>query len=981
MANGPLGGFMPTPPSPGQPPQVKLETSAESRGAFNKFLGTLPSNGAVAPIQTGVVASSTAPVSPVTSNVNIFQPQMSQMAPMAPMPMMPPAQPVQMMFNGGEVDDFGDPGISFDTSDPSIGEDVSLSSSDIAGGTFDDGDSGVSFADDSAGGVDIVTGGQPTETPGVIDTRPRTNITNVGPTSNLRFDPQFTADLLGRRFGDSNIAGFMSKDDFAQTRQGGASVAPVNLSTGLKTLANTTQQNQFVDPTEGIAPVTKRSGVAGTGRTGPVDLLGLGDLGFGGLGLGRPNELQELRSINRDLTNRLSDLQPEVNPASIPLAPAPNLTAVDRNLTGISGIGADLSSPQSRDVLDNQFTQIAGLNTIVPGAGGLPSIDTVADDLIQGSGNLAQRSGANINNPGNIRTGGNFDGEIGRTKDGFAIFDNMKSGVDAIGKLATTYGDKRNIDTVREFANRYSPVGENTPKQVAGKINVLSNALGVGPDEKVDFTDANVQAKLTPAIITSEIGANKTKDVANVLRGFSPSPLNVTTRDLNPNITSNVDQLATLDPIVQTQTTSQIPDVLPDISQEFRQRDPRTFAPFISGTTQEGPGGRFTFSETPGRFLGSLAKRIQLSPDVFSEGSFDIDDAPAPTLTSGLIGDNIIFPEFANLATTTQNISPENTAARIARNNRTINEIRADLGSRVPDTALETLAGRRDILPDTLFDLDTRTTEQSRVGDDFEPALTLADRNEADRLAAAQALGVGTAPNLANLQSRTALGGRGMSPTTNFTQGPQQSIVGDDEAFADLNLADIQGNINQERVADILNRPDRFKDTFKIGDVEFPNLIATLANKAGSFFDRRLFDGIVKKGLDAVVDPDTGRIIGAKDEFGNLIEGRDLEQFQPDDDADPITKFLRKATEDKKEEETEKLPNVIGGGTNQSPLEKRPTVVSSPFGQSTARFTPVGFDAGNLNDLIARITGVPTPRRLQEGGTVQAVDRFLSKVA
>ena len=75
MANGPLGGFMPTPPSPGQPPQVKLETSAESRGAFNKFLGTLPRNGAVAPIQTGVVQSSTAPVSPMTSNVNIFEPQ------------------------------------------------------------------------------------------------------------------------------------------------------------------------------------------------------------------------------------------------------------------------------------------------------------------------------------------------------------------------------------------------------------------------------------------------------------------------------------------------------------------------------------------------------------------------------------------------------------------------------------------------------------------------------------------------------------------------------------------------------------------------------------------------------------------------------------------------------------------------------------------------------------------------------------------
>ena len=124
MANGPLGGFMPTPPSPGQPPQVKLETSAESRGAFNKFLGTLPRNGAVAPIQTGVVPSSTAPVSPIAGNVNIFQPQMSQMT---AMPMMPPVQPVQMMQFGGEAEESivgDDPDAGFDFDDDTGSFDV-----------------------------------------------------------------------------------------------------------------------------------------------------------------------------------------------------------------------------------------------------------------------------------------------------------------------------------------------------------------------------------------------------------------------------------------------------------------------------------------------------------------------------------------------------------------------------------------------------------------------------------------------------------------------------------------------------------------------------------------------------------------------------------------------------------------------------------------------------------------------------------------
>ena len=34
MANGPMGGFMPTPAAPAQPPSVKLDTTAVSRGNF-----------------------------------------------------------------------------------------------------------------------------------------------------------------------------------------------------------------------------------------------------------------------------------------------------------------------------------------------------------------------------------------------------------------------------------------------------------------------------------------------------------------------------------------------------------------------------------------------------------------------------------------------------------------------------------------------------------------------------------------------------------------------------------------------------------------------------------------------------------------------------------------------------------------------------------------------------------------------------------
>ena len=102
------------------------------------------------------------------------------------------------------------------------------------------------------------------------------------------------------------------------------------------------------------------------------------------------------------------------------------------------------SEPRADIVQGSPFTEVASLGGLrgqidrlgSPGltgtalTSGLPSIDTVADDLVRGRG-----LGENINNPSSLRAGGGFDGEIGRTRDGFAIFDSMQSGVDAINKF------------------------------------------------------------------------------------------------------------------------------------------------------------------------------------------------------------------------------------------------------------------------------------------------------------------------------------------------------------------------------------------------------------------------------------------------------------------------------------------------------------------------------------------------------------------
>ncbi len=952
MANGPLGGFMPTPPSPGQPPQVKLETSAESRGNFNKFLGTLPKNGATTTIQTGVMQSSMPPVSPMTSNVNIFNPQMSQMT---AMPMMPPAQPVQNFFFGGAAMSGGafsdaDIGSQIDSFDD--GSDNNEES--IVG---DDPDAGFDFNEDT-GRFDVadrpdVTGDEqeqniqdaktffdtPLSAP-PVDTRPRTNIRNVGARSNLRFDPQFTANLLQQRGLDPE--GLMSPADFQQTTQGGGTGAAPTLSSALPSFGTGTgplvrEQLDRLRPGAGVSPVAQ---TAQGQRVSPTQLdFGLGLALDDPLGLGRTTAgvIEGARAVQR------------------------------------------MRGPE-------QFVQMAGLpsvaQTVVPGAGSLPSIDTVADDLVAGQG-----KGANINNPGNIRAGAGFDGEIGRTRDGFAIFDNLQSGVNAINTLTNTYGSKRNVDTVREYANRYSPVGENTPKEVAGKIDVLSNALGVGPDDKVDFTDPAVQARLTPAVMTTEIGAGKTADVLNTLqRGTDASILgNLNLQQLGTNVpvTSDVNQLSTLDPIgqttqrktfVQSQPKGALKgtgfDFVPDAFQISNFLSQRGTAPTLTtgitgtapvGTQTAGSRGDIVRPNVPiSRGMQDLTREDEqlISPQTFGTGR--IGGVTEETFRS--LPEDVqqrIVSNLGDVGTPITNIDPEP--------NRGI----------VPDTALETLADRigpRDTvfdidtslpgqqLPvDTVFDIDTRSPGQQPTVD------TVFDIDTRPR---------GPVDTVFDIDTTTR------SPTTNLIQGPQQSIVGDDEAFAELNIGDIQGDVTQERVADILNRPDRFKETFKIGDVEFPNLIATLANKVGTMFDRRLFDAIVSKGLDAVVDPDTGRIIGAKNELGQLIEGRDLDQFQPDDGGDdPVTKFLKRATEKEDDEEDEKPPNVIGGGTPADPKPRPPTVVKSTAPASTASFTPVGFDAGNLNQLIARITGVPSPRRMQEGGTVAAVDRFLSSVA
>ena len=733
MANGPLGGFMPTPPAPGQPPQVSLNTSAESRGKFNSFLGTLPKNGAMTPIQTGVGLSSPMPVSPIAGNVNIFEPQMSQMA---PMPMTPSGKPVQNFFFGGSAMSGGG------FSDAEIGSQMD---------DFDSGDEDTSDSFDANMGlsdqeVENIIGGGDDQSIALPTPRPQILLDAVGRAEN---------EIFGGT--ESDALGFFNKS-------GGLS------DKGQKAFEESIAGNlaALQDPPDQVAP----SG-------GGLQLASLLD-------------------------------------SSI-LGNAKNTTPGEIN-SGVFGINPTTTDTKTKTVLD----------------------DLKLDDL-----NL-------------------------------------------LNQRPDVLSTRTSLPALPSTTLNVSPIGEQRAGS-RGDIVTPDAPFGAAPTTpgrlQAEFGSTLGAGILTPEEVgrATRRGQRDTEDFVSAMR--------------MPGLAAPLSQFTNIAP-------PPVP-VVPQDMQDIITQDEN---------------------------LARIEREQQAIQDARNTGR----------------------PQF-NLGPGQRGVDLQQSSPSFARG-------MANIASVTPEFDLETMRGRRDRLPDQVFDIPTNFGVIDRTPD----------------LDASRSF-IGT-----NIDPEAYTGPRKDVPNVGMIGGRRDPTPDTGEPVADLTLDDARamGDITQERVADILNRPEAFKSTFKVGDVEFPNLLATLANKAGSFFDRRLFDGIVSKGLDAVVDPDTGRIIGAKDEFGNLIEGRDLEQFQAgDDNEDPVTKFLKKATEDEKEEEEDKPPNVIGGGVPVPVRDPVPTVVKSKFPASTASFSPVGFDSGSLNDLIARITGVPAPRRLQDGGVISSVDNFLTKVA
>ena len=104
-------------------------------------------------------------------------------------------------------------------------------------------------------------------------------------------------------------------------------------------------------------------------------------------------------------------------------------------------------------------------------------------------------------NPGNIRPGAGFIGESG-DGGGYATFGSDDEGLRAIQKLLMTYGDKYDIKTLRQLANRYAPPSDNNPTD--SYIDFLSDKTGIGPDDEINLAEKG--SSIIPAIVGFEQG-------------------------------------------------------------------------------------------------------------------------------------------------------------------------------------------------------------------------------------------------------------------------------------------------------------------------------------------------------------------------------------------------------------------------------------------------------------------------------------------
>jgi len=222
------------------------------------------------------------------------------------------------------------------------------------------------------------------------------------------------------------------------------------------------------------------------------------------------------------------------------------------------------------------------------------------------------------------------------------------------------------------------------------------------------------------------------------------------------------------------------------------------------------------------------------------------------------------------------------------------------------------------------------------------------------------------------------------------------TTTGLDSEFGDVFPTVDPFAIGAPKVQALLNKTNLMPQAtgFKVGKTTIPSLasgINALLSGGTDMMNKRIYDGITKKGQTPVYDPVTGKITGSRDaRSGVLMEGMDFadqDRATSDNETSPI---IRPIVASKEEEPKADLPpNIIGETDPVVTLPVEPTtVVASPFAPASSAINPITFDSGDLNRLIEMLTGVAGKPvvsakkggliSMANGGLIKAVDDFLA---
>jgi hypothetical protein len=264
----------------------------------------------------------------------------------------------------------------------------------------------------------------------------------------------------------------------------------------------------------------------------------------------------------------------------------------------------------------------------------------------------------------------------------------------------------------------------------------------------------------------------------------------------------------------------------------------------------------------------------------------------------------------------------------------------------------------------------------SPVGSGVSPSFT-ADQvaqSEVDQAPSSNALGFASSQGIPGYdfsmtdidpQSAVEAGTKGIGPAIDISPPPPDYEERVGKPYSGTPIGQIEELVSRPSTADLLGVP--------------PGIV----NSILSFVERssrdRVAADLISGKFEPIYDRD-GNITGSRNPTtGEVQNGVDM-NVPPDvtSESDPPAKKIIPKPKDDDDDDT----NIGSIGQMASrELGQSPTVVASPFTTGVRDFRPVDFDAGDLNELIQRITGVRSPSRARTSGVNSAVDRFLSRVA